>query len=76
MISCEYLFKEFNSQGSDEYLQAWAAQVDRMAEQGWEVFECVRRPQRFGLWTVLLCRPGQTLCRREKGPDLSGDCEA
>jgi hypothetical protein len=66
MISYEYLFKEFNSWGSDEYLHAWAVQVDEMAEQGWEVFECVRRPQRFGLWTVLLCRSGEKLCRRER----------
>jgi len=33
MIICEYFFKEFYSRGSDEYLNAWAAEVDRM---GWE----------------------------------------
>jgi hypothetical protein len=65
MISCEYIFKEFNSRGSDEYLHAWAVQVDQMAEQGWEIFECVRRPEGFGLWTVLLSRPGEKVCHRE-----------
>jgi hypothetical protein len=73
MIACEYIFKEFNSLGSDEYLDRWASQVDQMAEEGWEVFECVRRPGRPGSWTVLLCRPAQKPSRRELRHDLSGD---
>jgi hypothetical protein len=44
----------FDSKGSDEYLEAWASLVDRMANEGWEAFECVRSPQRFGLWTVFV----------------------
>jgi hypothetical protein len=39
MIACEYIFKEFNSLGSDEYLDRWASQVDQMAEEGWEGVE-------------------------------------
>jgi hypothetical protein len=47
MIVCEYFFKEFNARGSDEYLSAWAADVDRMADEGWEVVEHTQR-----LWTI------------------------
>ena len=71
MIVCEYIFKEFNSRGNDEYLDSWTSQVDRMGEEGWEVLECVRRPGSFGLWTVLLCRPGQNGFRRKMRHDLS-----
>ncbi len=28
MIVCEYLFKEFNTKGSDEYIDSWASHVD------------------------------------------------
>jgi hypothetical protein len=44
-----------------------------MADEGWEVFECVRRPESFGLWTVLFCRQGQKDFRRKIGQDLSED---
>jgi hypothetical protein len=57
MIVCEYLFMDFCSRGEDEYLYAWAANVDQMGSQGWEVLECIRRPVSLGLWTVLLWRP-------------------
>jgi len=57
--------------GSGEYLEAWASRVDHMANEGWEVLECVRRPQRFGLWTVLLFRTGQDVSRRKMNQDLS-----
>ena len=57
MIVCEYLFKEFNTGGSDEYLDSWASHVERMADEGWEILDCIRRPGSFGPWTVLLSRP-------------------
>ena len=41
MIVCEYLFKEFNTSGSDEYIDSWASHVDHMAGDGWEVLECI-----------------------------------
>jgi hypothetical protein len=69
MTVCEYLFKELNSHGSDEYRDAWALQVDQMADDGWEVLECVRRHECFGMWTGLLCRPGQTGSRRKMRHD-------
>lgn len=52
MIVCEYLFKEFNTKGSNEYMDSWASHVDLMAEEGWAVLECNRKPASFGLWTV------------------------
>ena len=63
MIVFEYFFKEFDARGSGEYLGAWAAGVDRMAEEGWGLVE--RIPKVGGQWTVLFCRPGQTLQWRE-----------
>jgi hypothetical protein len=57
MIVCEYLFMDFCSRGTDDYLCAWAAKVDKMGNQGWEVLESLRRPATPGLWTVLLWRP-------------------
>jgi hypothetical protein len=73
MIACEYIFKEFNSLGSDEHLDRWALEVDRLGDEGWEILECVRRPGRPGFWTVLLCRPGQKDSHRKMRLDLSGD---
>jgi hypothetical protein len=35
MIVCEYFFKGFYSRGSEEYLNAWAAEIDRMCWEGW-----------------------------------------
>jgi hypothetical protein len=35
MIVCEYFFKGFNARGSDEYLSAWAADMDRTAGEDW-----------------------------------------
>jgi hypothetical protein len=78
MIACEYIFKEFNSLESDEYLDRWASHVDQMAEEGWEILECVRRPGRPGLWTVSLCRSGKKDSRCKLRHDLSeghGDCD-
>jgi hypothetical protein len=56
MIICEYFFLQFYSRGSGEYLHAWAAEVDRMADEGWRVLDCSRKPQP-GFWTVILGRP-------------------
>jgi hypothetical protein len=56
MIVCEYFFKEFYSRGSNDYLSAWAAQVDCMAGKGWQVLDCRRKPQP-GFWTVIFERP-------------------
>jgi hypothetical protein len=57
MIACEYFFKEFYSRGSDEYLNQWAAQVDRMSSEGWQVLDSKRRAGHPGFWTVVLVRP-------------------
>jgi len=38
-------------------LDSWASDVDDMADEGWEVLDCIRRPGNCGLWTVLLGRP-------------------
>lgn len=57
MIACEYFFKEFYSRGSDEYLNHWAAQVDRMSSEGWQVLDSTRRAGHPGFWTVVLVRP-------------------
>jgi hypothetical protein len=75
MIVCEYLFMDFDSCGNDEYLCAWAAKVDQMGNQGWEVLECIRRPGRFGLWTVLLFRPSGNGLRNKLRHDGSEDRE-
>ncbi len=75
MIVCEYFFKEFYSRGSDEYLNAWTAEVDRMGWEGWKVLDSARRPKRFGLWTVVLVRPAQEFCDRKAESDRSEDSE-
>jgi len=56
MITCELFFKEFHSRGNDDYLDAWATEVDWMAAQGWRVVECCRRSAHPGFWTVVLGR--------------------
>lgn len=57
MIVCEYCFKEFYTRGSEDYLNTWVAQVDRLAREGWEVLDSTRREGQPGLWTVVLARP-------------------
>jgi hypothetical protein len=71
MIVCEYFFKEFKARASDEYLSAWAADVDRMADEGWEVVEHI--PREYGQWTVLLSSAGQKHRCQETQKDLSKD---
>jgi hypothetical protein len=71
MIVCEYVFKEFNSRGSDGYIVRWASQVDQLGNEGWEVLECVRRPGKVGLWTVMLFRQSQNDPGRQMGHDVS-----
>lgn len=56
MTICEYFFKGFYSRGTDDYLQAWVAEIDLMADQGWKVLDC-RRQLFPGFWTVILGRP-------------------
>jgi hypothetical protein len=70
MILCEYLF--IYSHGDDDYLCAWATEADEMGEQGWEVFDCVRKPDTYGLWTALFCRPGEEK-RSEMSQGLTED---
>ena len=72
MIVCEYFFKEFHSRGSDEYLRAWAAQVDRMAAEGWRVLDCSRKPQQ-GFWTVILGRPNEEFTHYKIGRHVAED---
>jgi hypothetical protein len=75
MIVCEYLFMDFHSRGNDEYLCAWAIDVDQMGHQGWEVLECTRMPRRFGVWTVVLFRPSGNGPRNKLRHDGSEDRE-
>jgi len=65
MIVCEYVFKEFYSRGSDQYLNAWAAQVDRLGREGWEVLDSIRCQGRPGVWTVVLARPAEAHRKRK-----------
>jgi hypothetical protein len=73
MIVCEYFFKEFDARGSDEYLNAWAAEVDRMGGLGWKVADSTRRRKQPGVWSVLLVRPAQEFCGRETKSDRRKD---
>lgn len=75
MIVCEYFFKEFYSRGSDEYVNAWVAEVDRLGWEGWKVLDSTRRPKQPGFWTVVLVRPAQEFCDRELRSDRSEDAE-
>jgi molybdopterin-binding protein len=65
-MPCEYFFLGFHTRGSDEYINAWAADVDRMAAQGWDVIGSVRDQGKPFHWTVCLYRDTQT------GPTSSG----
>ena len=67
MIVCEYFFKEFHSKGSDEYLDAWAEELDRLSDQGWRVLDSVRQPRRPGYWILVLGRPEHEFRREEIG---------
>jgi molybdopterin-binding protein len=58
-MGCEYLFKGFYTKGSNEYIHAWAADIDRLAEAGWEVLGSVRCPGIPFEWTVCLYRDTQ-----------------
>jgi hypothetical protein len=64
VIVCEYFFKEFHSRGSDDYLNAWVAQVDRMSCDGWKVLDATPRPNRAGFWTVVLVRAAEEISGR------------
>jgi molybdopterin-binding protein len=56
-IFCEYVFKSFHSRGSDDYINAWAADIDRMTDEGWKVLGSERSQTAFQ-WTVCLYREG------------------
>jgi hypothetical protein len=73
VIVCEYFFKEFYSRGSDEYLNAWAGEIDRMGCEGWKVVDSTRRSQCPGTWTVVLVRPASEFCDRETKSNRSSD---
>lgn len=79
MVVCEFFFKPFHSRGSNDYLNAWAADVDCMAAEGWAVVECCRLSGHPGFWTVVLGRPAQQVCSLESKPesqdDLPQDCK-
>jgi hypothetical protein len=62
MIVCEYWYRDFNSRGSDDYVRTWAAQVDRMAAEGWSVLECYPDRKHPGSWTTVLIRPQERPC--------------
>jgi hypothetical protein len=70
MIVREYFFKEFNARGNDEYLSAWAADVDRMGDEGWEVVEHTQR-----LWTMdcITIQSGSETPSSRNPEDLSKD---
>jgi len=59
------------SEGGDEYPEDCASQADHLANKGWEVLECVRRTRRFGLWMVLLFKPGEQIRRHKNIQDFS-----
>jgi hypothetical protein len=56
MIVCEYLFTEFNTRGSDEYVARWAEHLDETLAEGWEVVDAVRKSSADGMWSVCLAR--------------------
>ena len=43
IITWEYFYKPFNARGDNDYLHAWALEVDDMAAHGWNVLDCVRQ---------------------------------
>ena len=56
MIVCEYLFTEFNTRGSNEYIEWWAEQLEDVLAQGWQVVDAVRKSSADGMWSVCLAR--------------------
>lgn len=74
MIICEYFFKQFHSRGSNEYLNAWASEVDEMADQGWRVLDCCRESRAPGLWTVVFGRPADEFLPLRVEDDQEEDC--
>ncbi len=56
MIVCEYLYTEFNTRGSDEYVAWWAEQLEDVLAQGWQVEDAVRKSRGDGMWSVCLAR--------------------
>jgi len=56
VITGEYYYKEFYSRGDDDYMVRWAAEVDEMAEDGWEVLGSERSLGLPFQWTVCLYR--------------------
>jgi hypothetical protein len=56
MIVCDVFFKEFYARGSDDYINAWATEVDWMAAEGWTVIESCRQSEHPGFWTVVFGR--------------------
>lgn len=56
MIVCEYLYTEFNTRGSDEYVEWWAEQLEEVLAQGWQVVDAVRKSHADGMWSVCLAR--------------------
>jgi molybdopterin-binding protein len=55
-MACEYVFKDFYSRGSDEYINTWAAEVDQLAGEGWKILDSVRSQGKPFQWTVCLYR--------------------
>ena len=75
MIVCEYFFMGFYSRGSQEYLNAWASEIDRMCWDGWEVLDSTRRLEAPGFWPVVLVRPPRKSCHRKTQSDRLEDSE-
>jgi hypothetical protein len=73
MIVCEYFFKPFYTRGSEEYLQAWALEVDLLADKGWKVLDCCRQTQGRGFWTVILARPAHQFRHESVEGRLDGE---
>jgi hypothetical protein len=73
MIVYECFFKDFYSRGSNDYLIQWAAQVDLMTAEGWNVLDCCRDQEHPGFWTTILERPGREGCRQSDAMDSPVD---
>ena len=65
MIDCEVSFRNFDAHGSESYLASWAAEVDKMAAQGWQVMECCRPQLPSREWTVVFGRVRRIYCPPE-----------
>ena len=68
----EYFFKRFYSRGDDEYLRAWAAEIDLMADQEWKVLDCHRQASP-GFWITILGRPAHEF--RDEGAHWTEESE-